>query len=422
MTARGGVVEDPEHGFDVDEIRRAFPALHQQVHGHPLVYLDNAATTHKPQPVLDAIARHDSQDNANVHRGVHALSQRATDAYEAARERVARFVGARSPDEVVFTRGTTEAINLVANAHGLEVLDDGDEILLTGMEHHSNIVPWQQAAQRTGATLRVAPVHDDGSLDVAAFEDRVNERTRIAAISHVSNALGTVNPVAELTRLAKEEDATVLVDGAQAVPHLPVDVEEIGCDFYAFSGHKMYGPTGIGALVGDGDVLEGMSPYQGGGEMIRSVTFDETRFADPPQRFEAGTPNITGAVGLGAAIEYLQNLGVDRVSAHEHRVLEAATRELEEIPEVRIVGTAPEKASVLSFVIEGVHPHDAGTILDRHGVAIRAGHHCAQPVMDRFGVPATCRASFAVYNRVEEVDALVDGIQEAIDLFSGGAS
>ncbi len=412
----GGVLEGT--GFDVKRIREQFPALDQSVHGRPLVYFDNAATTHKPQRVIDAVSRHDSTDNANVHRGVHTLSQRATDAYERARQRVASFLNTERASEVVFTRGTTEAINLVANAYGGTALERGDEILITGMEHHSNIVPWQQVAKRTGATLQVAPVADDGSLDLGAFEDLVTEDTRIAAFSHVSNALGTVNPVKELTRLAKEEDAAVLVDGAQAVPHLEVDVQAIGCDFYAFSGHKVYGPTGIGALYGRYGRLERMDPYQGGGEMIRSVAFDETRFADPPQRFEAGTPNITGSVGLGEALTFLGEVGQRKVKAHEDRVLDVATDRLSGLDGVRLIGTAPEKASVVSFVLEGVHPHDVGTILDRKGVAIRAGHHCAQPLMERFDVPATCRASFAMYNRVSEVDALVEGITEAVNLFA----
>jgi cysteine desulfurase/selenocysteine lyase len=410
-----GVVEGS--ALDVESVREDFPALHQEVHGKPLVYFDNAATTQKPDRVIDAVARHDREDNANVHRGVHALSQRATDAYEQARERAAGFLGAEDPQEIVFTRGTTEAINLVAHTHVAEQLEDGDEILLTEMEHHSNIVPWQQVAERTGAQLRVAPIEDDGSLDLAAFEDLVGPRTAVAAFTHVSNALGTVNPVQEMTELAKDRGATVLVDGAQAAPHRPVDVDEIGCDFYAMSGHKVYGPTGIGALQGDLDTLEATSPYQGGGEMIRSVTFEETRFADPPQRFEAGTPNITGAVGLGEALAYLEELGLDRVRQHEDRLLEEATQALGELDDVEIVGTADEKASVLSFTIDGVHPHDAGTILDRHGVAIRAGHHCAQPVMDRYDIPATCRASFGVYNHAGEVPALVDGVTEAIKMF-----
>lgn len=416
MSPSGGVVE-PTDALDVESVREDFPALDQQVHGKDLVYFDNAATTHKPEAVIDAVSRHDREDNANVHRGVHMLSQRATDAYETARRRVAGFLGADTDDEIVFTRGTTEAINLVANAHAADVLEPGDEILLTEMEHHSNIVPWQQVAERTGARLKVAGIEDDGSLDLADFEDKLGPDTRIAAFTHVSNALGTVNPVEEMTALAKEHGARVLVDGAQAVPHLAVDVDAIGCDFYAFSGHKVYGPTGIGALYGDLELLEGMRPYQGGGEMIRSVSFEETRYADPPQRFEAGTPNITGAVGLGAALAYVNELGLERIREHEDRVLEVATERLRELEKVRIIGTAPEKASVLSFVLDGVHPHDAGTILDRAGVAIRAGHHCAQPVMDRFDVPATCRASFACYNHEGEVDALVDGVTEAIKMF-----
>jgi cysteine desulfurase/selenocysteine lyase len=403
------------NALDVARVRADFPALHQQVNGCPLVYLDNAATTQKPQPVLDALLGFYSRDCANVHRGVHALSQRATDAYEGARETVARFLNAR-PREIVFTRGTTEAINLVAYSYGSRLLP-GDEILITELEHHSNIVPWQMLAERTGARLRVAPIDDRGEIILEEFQRLLGPRTRIVAVAHVSNALGTVNPVEEICRLAHTYGARVLVDGAQAVPHLAVDVRALDCDFYAFSGHKIYGPTGIGVLFGRWELLEAMPPYQGGGDMIRSVTFEKTLYNDPPYRFEAGTPHIAGAIGLAAAIEYVTRLGLEEIRRHEQQLLEAATRALEEIPGVRIVGTAAHKAAVVSFVLDGVHPHDVATVLDHEGVAVRAGHHCAQPLMERFGLPATTRASFALYNTLEEVDALARAVRRARELF-----
>ena len=403
------------NALDVARVRADFPALHQQVNGRPLVYLDNAATTQKPQAVLDALLGFYSRDCANVHRGVHALSQRATDAYEGARETVARFLNAR-PREIVFTRGTTEAINLVAYSYGSR-LSPGDEILITELEHHSNIVPWQMLAERTGARLRVAPVDDRGEIILEEFQHLLGPRTRIVAVAHVSNALGTVNPVEEICRLAHTYGARVLVDGAQAVPHLAVDVRALDCDFYAFSGHKIYGPTGIGVLFGRWELLEVMPPYQGGGDMIRSVTFEKTLYNDPPYRFEAGTPHIAGAIGLAAAIEYVTRLGLEEIRRHEQQLLEAATRALEEIPGVRIVGTAAHKAAVVSFVLDGVHPHDVATVLDHEGVAVRAGHHCAQPLMERFGLPATTRASFALYNTLEEVDALARAVRRARELF-----
>jgi cysteine desulfurase/selenocysteine lyase len=403
------------NALDVARVRADFPALHQQVNGRPLVYLDNAATTQKPQPVLDALLGFYSRDCANVHRGVHALSQRATDAYEGARETVARFLNAR-PREIVFTRGTTEAINLVAYSYGSR-LSPGDEILITELEHHSNIVPWQMLAERTGARLRVAPIDDRGEIILEEFQRLLGPRTRIVAVAHVSNALGTVNPVEEICRLAHTYGARVLVDGAQAVPHLAVDVRALDCDFYAFSGHKIYGPTGIGVLFGRWELLEAMPPYQGGGDMIRSVTFEKTLYNDPPYRFEAGTPHIAGAIGLAAAIEYVTRLGLEEIRRHEQQLLEAATRALEEIPGVRIVGTAAHKAAVVSFVLDGVHPHDVATVLDHEGVAVRAGHHCAQPLMERFGLPATTRASFALYNTLEEVDALARAVRRARELF-----
>ena len=403
------------NALDVARVRADFPALHQQVNGRPLVYLDNAATTQKPQAVLDALLGFYSRDCANVHRGVHALSQRATDAYEGARETVARFLNAR-PREIVFTRGTTEAINLVAYSYGGR-LSPGDEILITELEHHSNIVPWQMLAERTGARLRVAPIDDRGEIILEEFQRLLGPRTRIVAVAHVSNALGTVNPVEEICRLAHTYGARVLVDGAQAVPHLAVDVRALDCDFYAFSGHKIYGPTGIGVLFGRWELLEAMPPYQGGGDMIRSVTFEKTLYNDPPYRFEAGTPHIAGAIGLAAAIEYVTRLGLEEIRRHEQQLLEAATRALEEIPGVRIVGTAAHKAAVVSFVLDGVHPHDVATVLDHEGVAVRAGHHCAQPLMERFGLPATTRASFALYNTLEEVDALARAVRRARELF-----
>lgn len=403
------------NALDVARVRADFPALHQQVNGRPLVYLDNAATTQKPQAVLDALLGFYSRDCANVHRGVHALSQRATDAYEGARETVARFLNAR-PREIVFTRGTTEAINLVAYSYGSR-LSPGDEILITELEHHSNIVPWQMLAERTGARLRVAPIDDRGEIILEEFQHLLGPRTRIVAVAHVSNALGTVNPVEEICRLAHTYGARVLVDGAQAVPHLAVDVRALDCDFYAFSGHKIYGPTGIGVLFGRWELLEAMPPHQGGGDMIRSVTFEKTLYNDPPYRFEAGTPHIAGAIGLAAAIEYVTRLGLEEIRRHEQQLLEAATRALEEIPGVRIVGTAAHKAAVVSFVLDGVHPHDVATVLDHEGVAVRAGHHCAQPLMERFGLPATTRASFALYNTLEEVDALARAVRRARELF-----
>jgi cysteine desulfurase/selenocysteine lyase len=417
MSATRTATVDTSRGnaLDVARVRADFPALHQQVNGRPLVYLDNAATTQKPQAVLDALLGFYSRDCANVHRGVHALSQRATDAYEGARENVARFLNAR-PREIVFTRGTTEAINLVAYSYGSR-LSPGDEILITELEHHSNIVPWQMLAERTGARLRVAPIDDRGEIILEEFQRLLGPRTRIVAVAHVSNALGTVNPVEEICRLAHTYGARVLVDGAQAVPHLAVDVRALDCDFYAFSGHKIYGPTGIGVLFGRWELLEAMPPYQGGGDMIRSVTFEKTLYNDPPYRFEAGTPHIAGAIGLAAAIEYVTRLGLEEIRRHEQQLLEAATRALEEIPGVRIVGTAAHKAAVVSFVLDGVHPHDVATVLDHEGVAVRAGHHCAQPLMERFGLPATTRASFALYNTLEEVDALARAVRRARELF-----
>jgi cysteine desulfurase/selenocysteine lyase len=401
----------------VSRARDDFPILSRKVHGKPLVYLDNAATTQKPRAVIAAIRRYYGTSNANVHRGVHALSDRATRAYEEARGRVARFLNAREDREIVFVRGATEAINLVAQSYGRIHLQEGDEVLVTTMEHHANIVPWQLVCDRAGARLKVAPVLDSGELDIPAYERMLTSRTRLAAVTHVSNAVGTVNPVREMIGMAHARGIPVLVDGAQAVPHIPVDVQALGCDFYAFSGHKLYGPTGIGVLYGKAEHLEAMPPYQGGGDMILRVTFEKTTYNAIPWKFEAGTPDIAGAVGLRAAIDYLDAIGLGAVSAHEGELLAYATEEVERIPGVRIVGTAREKAGILSFVVEGVHPHDVGTILDHEGIAIRTGHHCAMPLMDRLGLPATARASFGLYNTPAEVDLLAEGIRKARELF-----
>jgi cysteine desulfurase/selenocysteine lyase len=408
---------DKRPAFDVERIRADFPALHQTVHGKPLAYLDNAASAQKPQAALDAEADCYRRFYSNVHRGVHYLSEKATDAYEEARRKVQHFVNAARVEEMVFVRGTTEAINLVASTYGRQHVGAGDEVLITTMEHHSNIVPWQLLCEEKGARLVVAPINDRGEVILEEYEKLLSERTRIAAIAHVSNALGTINPVAEMIRMAHDKGVPVLVDGAQAVPHLDVDVQELGCDFYAFSSHKLFGPTGVGALYGRLELLADMPPYQGGGEMIRSVTFEKTEYSPPPARFEAGTPNIAGAIGMGAAIDYLEALDMSAVAAHELDLLERATEALEAIPGVRIIGTAANKASVVSFIIGDIHAHDVGTILDREGVAVRAGHHCAQPVMDRFGVPATTRASFALYNTGEEVARLVAGVERVRELF-----
>jgi cysteine desulfurase/selenocysteine lyase len=403
--------------LDVAAVRAEFPILQQEVHGRPLVYLDNAATTQKPRAVIDAIRGYYERDNANVHRGVHVLSQRATAGFEAARESLARFLGAAEAREIVFTRNATEAINLVAQAWGRANLRPGDEVLITAMEHHSNIVPWQMAAEATGARLRVAPIDDSGALLVDEFERLLGPRTRMVAVSHLSNALGTINPVGTLAAMAHRVGAVVLADGAQAAYHMPVDVRALGVDFYVVTGHKLYGPTGIGALYGRADLLEAMPPWQGGGDMIRSVTFERSTWNVLPYKFEAGTPNIAGAIGLGAAVEWLSALGMARVQAHEADLLAYGTTALEAVRGLRLIGTAPEKSSILSFVLDGVHPHDIGTIVDREGVAIRTGHHCAQPVMDRFGVAATARASLAAYNTRADIDALVRALHAVHEVF-----
>ncbi len=404
--------------LDVTAIRADFPALHQQVHGHPLAYLDNAATTQKPAVVIEAIDHYYRHDNANIHRGVHALSERATAAYEAARDKARDFLGAARRQEIIFLRGATEAINLVAQSFVRPRVGPGDEILITELEHHANIVPWQLVREQTGASLKVVPIDADGAVPLAAFEAALGEATRFVSIGHVSNALGTINPVAEMIALARAREIPVLVDGAQAVPHLPVDVQALGADFYALSGHKMFGPTGIGVLYGREALLEAMPPWQGGGDMIRMVRFDRTLYNDLPYKFEAGTPHIAGGIGLGAAIDYLGTVGLDRIAAWEHELLMAASERLGAIPGLRLIGTAPQKAAVVSFVLDGVHPHDLGTIVDQHGVAIRAGHHCAMPVMERFDVPATARASFACYNTLEEVDSLVAAVEAARAMFA----
>jgi cysteine desulfurase / selenocysteine lyase len=407
-----------QKSLDVESIRNDFPVLEQQVRGKPLVYLDSAATSQKPRAVIDAIARYYLEDNANVHRGVHLLSERATQAYEAAREKVRRFINAAHAHEIVFVRGTTEAINLVAQTWGRIRVGPGDEILVTVMEHHSNIVPWQMLCQEKGAILRVAPMDDEGQLLLEELEQLIGPRTKLVALGHVSNALGTINPVRRIVEMAHRRKVPVLLDGAQAVPHLAVDVQALGCDFYAFSGHKLFGPTGIGVLYGRSELLEEMPPWQGGGDMISSVTFEKTTWNKLPYKFEAGTPDIAGAIGLAAAIDYVSAVGLPAIAAHEHDLLVHATEALRQIPGLRLVGTAKEKASVLSFLLGDVHPHDIGTILDREGIAIRTGHHCAQPLMKRLGVAATARASLAFYNRREDVDALVAGLHKVREVFA----
>jgi len=407
-----------ETTFPIEKIRRDFPILHQQVHGHPLVYLDNAATSQKPRAVIDAISRYYERGNANIHRGVHFLSEHATEEHEAARRTVQSFLNAADKREIIFVRSATEGINLVAQTYGRKHVGSGDEILITAMEHHSNIVPWQILCEEKDAKLRVVPINDRGELLVEELPKLLTKRTKVLAVTHVSNALGTINPLRKIIEIAHKHKVPVVVDGAQAAPHLKIDVQALDADFYVFSGHKVYGPTGIGVLYGKLEMLEAMPPYQGGGDMIRSVTFEKTLYNDLPYKFEAGTPNIGGAIGLRAAIDYVTRLGMDKIAAYEHDLLAYATESLSAIPGVRIIGTAAEKAAVVSFVIEGIHPHDIGTILDREGIAVRTGHHCAQPVMQYFRVPATARASFALYNTRGEVDALVEGIQKVKEVFA----
>jgi len=403
--------------FDVERVRKDFPILKQKVHGKPLVYFDNAATSQKPLVVIEAEDRFYREYNANIHRGVHELSERATRAYEEARAKVQHLLNAPETREVVFVRSTTEGINLVAATYGRKHVQAGDEVLITAMEHHSNIVPWQMLCEEKGARLRVAPINDRGELLFEEYEKLLGPRTRLVAVAHVSNVLGTINPVGEIVGAAHRLDIPVLVDGAQAAPHLKVDVQELDCDFYTFSSHKIFGPTGVGALYGKAALLEAMPPYQGGGDMISSVSFEKTLYNVVPYKFEAGTPNIAATIGLGAAIDYVNQLGLEAIAEYEHQLLEYATESLARIPGIRIIGTARKKAGVVSFVLAGVHPHDVGTVLDQEGIAVRTGHHCAQPLMDRFGVPATARASLAFYNTREEVDRLAAAIEKVRQVF-----
>ncbi len=409
--------DTPTATFDVEAIRREFPILASEVHGKPLVYLDSAASSQKPRSVIERIDRYYREENANIHRGLHSLSETATREYEAARVKTARFIGA-APEEIVFVRGGTEAINLVASTFGRERIGEGDEVLITHMEHHSNIVPWQMLCREKGAHLKVAPIDDTGALQVDELEALFSERTKMLALVHVSNALGTVNPVQRLIGMARDRGVPVLLDGAQAVPHMRVDMRALDCDFYAFSGHKMFAPTGIGVLYGKKAHLESMPPYQGGGEMIAHVTFEETKYNEVPHKFEAGTPNIAGVIGLGAAIDCMEAVGLDAIEAHEKELLDYGTKALLAIPGVRIIGTAADKAGVISFMIDDIHAHDAGTILDREGVAVRAGHHCAQPVMERFGVPSTVRASLGFYNNRQDLDRLAEAVLKVKEMFA----
>ena len=404
--------------LDVERVRRDFPILERTMRGKPLVYLDSAASAQKPRSVIDAVSRFYENHYANIHRGVYELSETATRMHDEARAKAAAFLGAADPREIVFTRNATEAINLVAWSWGRTRLRPGDEVLVTELEHHANLVPWQLLCEDRGARLRVAPIDDRGELRLDAFDTLLSERTKLVSVTHVSNALGTILPVRELAARAHRAGAVVLIDGAQAVPRLPVDVQEIGCDFYAFSGHKLYGPTGIGVLYGKLALLDAMPPWQAGGDMISSVSYEKSTFADPPYRFEAGTPDIAGAVGLGAATDYVEGLGLERIAAHEAELLAYGAARLSEIPGVRLVGTAREKTGVLSFVVDAIHPHDLGTVLDQEGVAIRAGHHCAQPLMERLGLPATARASLGVFNVRADLDRLADGVRRALDVFA----
>ena len=406
------------HEWNVERIRADFPVLHQTVNGKPLVYLDNGASSQVPQVVIDRGSIYLEQEHSNIHRGVHYLSQRATTAYEGAREKVKRFLNARESKECIFVRGATEGINLVMHGYGRKFIGAGDEIIISAMEHHANIVPWQMLCKEKGARLRVIPMNDAGELLLDEYDALLNERTKFVAVTHVSNALGTINPIKRMIGQAHKYGVPVLIDGAQSAPHMPVDVQDLDCDFFAFSGHKVYAPTGSGIVYGKAELLEEMNPFQGGGDMIKSVTFEKTIYAELPNKFEAGTPAIASQIGLGAAIDYLNSIGREKAAAHEHELLRYATEQISAIEGVRIIGTAREKASVLSFVIDEIHPHDIGTILDQEGIAVRAGHHCAQPVMQRFNVPATARASFAFYNTKEEVDILARTIEKVIEIFS----
>ena len=404
--------------FDVEAVRRDFPILSREIGGKPLVYLDSAATSQKPQVVIDALVAYYSDINANVHRGVHTLSQEATDAYEGARSKVRQFINAAEDEEIIFTRGTTEGINLVAQTLGAQRAEQGSEVIISNMEHHSNVVPWQILCEQRGARLRVVPINEDGELLMDEYEKLLGPQTALVSIVHMSNALGTINPVKDIVAMAHAHSVPVLLDGAQAAPHLAVDVRDLDCDFYAFSGHKLFGPTGIGVLYGKRELLESMPPYQGGGEQIKSVTFEKTIYNDLPYKFEAGTPHIAGVVGLGAAIDYVNGIGLERAAAYEHELLEYGTEQLQAIEGLRLIGTARQKASVLSFLLDNIHPHDIGTVLDTQGIAIRTGHHCAQPLMQRFQIPATARASLAFYNTRAEIDALVEGIHRTFEVFS----
>ena len=417
-TPTSGMTVSLDAGFDVERVRADFPVLKQTVHGKPLVYLDSAATAQKPSCVVEAIRHFHEVDCANIHRGVHELSQRSTASYEEARAKTKRFLNSRSKNELIFVRGTTEAINLVSSSWGRKNVKSGDEIVISAMEHHSNIVPWQMLCEEKGARLRVIPMNDRGELLLEEYEKLLNPRTRMVAVAHISNALGTVNPVRQIIEMAHRAGALALIDGAQAAPHQKVDVQALDADFYAFSGHKVCGPTGIGILYGKAKLLNAMPPYQGGGDMIRTVTFEKTTYNDLPYKFEAGTPNIAGGIGMGASLDYVMRIGLDKISAYEHELLVYGTEKLLQIPGLRLIGTARDKAAVLSFVMEGIHPHDIGTVLDRQGIAVRTGHHCAQPVMDRFQIPATTRASLAFYNTVGEIDALAAGLKKVKEIFS----
>ena len=411
-------IQNQTEGFDVEKIREDFPILHQEVNGKPLVYLDNAATSQKPKSVIDSIEKYYRGYNSNIHRGVHTLSENATEAYESARIKVRDFIHANSTKEIVFVRGATEAINLVAQSFGRNTLGSEDEIIITELEHHANIVPWQLLSQQTGAKLKYVPINDNGELVESEYKKLLNERTRIVAVGHISNALGTINPIENMINLAHEYGAKVLIDGAQATSHTSVDVKKLDCDFYVFSGHKLFGPTGIGVLYGKEDLLEKMPPYQGGGDMIKMVTMKETQYNELPHKFEAGTPNISGVIGLGAAIDYVNKIGLENIGNHEKQLLDYANQMASEITELKFIGTARNKASILSFTLDGIHPHDVGTILNNEGIAIRTGHHCAMPVMEYFQIPATSRASFSFYNTHAEVDVLIEGINKCSKVFN----
>ena len=411
-------IQNQTEGFDVEKIREDFPILHQEVNGKPLVYLDNAATSQKPKSVIDSIEKYYRGYNSNIHRGVHTLSENATEAYESARIKVRDFIHANSTKEIVFVRGATEAINLVAQSFGRNTLGSDDEIIITELEHHANIVPWQLLSQQTGAKLKYVPINDNGELVESEYKKLLNEKTRIVAVGHISNALGTINPIENMINLAHEYGAKVLIDGAQATSHTSVDVKKLDCDFYVFSGHKLFGPTGIGVLYGKEDLLEKMPPYQGGGDMIKMVTMKETQYNELPHKFEAGTPNISGVIGLGAAIDYVNKIGLENIGNHEKQLLDYANQMASEITELKFIGTARNKASILSFTLDGIHPHDVGTILNNEGIAIRTGHHCAMPVMEYFQIPATSRASFSFYNTHAEVDVLIEGINKCSKVFN----